>query len=41
MDQTKRQKEVAQIEQTDYFQWLVAQADDLRLFKETPQREDG
>jgi PAS domain S-box-containing protein len=41
VDQTKRQKEVAQIEQTDYFQWLVAQADDLRLFKETPQREDG
>ncbi|QKD82252.1 PAS domain S-box protein [Thermoleptolyngbya sichuanensis A183] len=41
VDQTKRQKEVAQIEQTDYFQWLVSQADDLRLFKDAPRRDEG
>lgn len=30
IDQSQVQKEVAEIEQTDYFQWLMAEADNLR-----------
>ncbi|GAB4440664.1 MAG: PAS domain S-box protein [Cyanobacteria bacterium J069] len=36
VDQTKRKRDVAQIEQTDYFQWLVSEADALRFSSQKP-----